>query len=140
AGWRSGPAAGAEPAQPAQPPVAKEEAKPKAPAAAEKSDTPAKPVITIRVLDPDGKSLAGARILTVQSPPWNVLGGTREVGKTDAEGRFGIDEASFGGGPSKPLVAVAEGLAADWIDLGRHPPAGDVTLRLTKPETVRGPG
>lgn len=80
-----------------------------------------------RVLDPEGKPLAGATL--------THRGVT--VATTDAEGRFRFDAVATRPGAERgnQLIASADGFAADWADLSG---TGELTLRLVPKVPIRG--
>jgi RNA polymerase sigma factor (sigma-70 family) len=106
-------------------------------------EAPERLTLSGRVLDPDGKPAAGAKVwLLVQfgiSPRNGV--GPKVVGTTDAEGRFAVDDDGRGRSRnwtgSARLVATADGFGLAWADAAK---AADkpVELRLVKDEPIRG--
>ncbi|MDP6721920.1 MAG: M56 family metallopeptidase, partial [Pirellulaceae bacterium] len=107
----------------------------------------AQPVRTIqgRVLDPNGRPVAGATISVPQMlryPPRSTGDvSLKQKGRTDQEGCFDVRTA-FAGFPSGiktiPVIAYAKGFGAAWQNLSPGEDAEDVTLRLTKDEPIRG--
>jgi protocatechuate 3,4-dioxygenase beta subunit len=101
-----------------------------------------KPTDTIeiagRVLDPDGKPIAGAKLYQAyrvefidrDAPPAPKVRGT-----TGPDGRFHftIPKADLTSAPRTTLqvVAIAKGFGPDWVEI-QKPAAGELTLRLVK--------
>jgi RNA polymerase sigma factor (sigma-70 family) len=119
----------------------------KAPAADGKKEAAAaagKTAAAGRVLGPDGKPVAGAKLyafrLRKAKPESDADVEVVQVGTTDADGRFRVEvPGPFGPAGLLPLGAGAQGLGADWDDLSRHKPGeGEVTLRLVKDLPIRG--
>jgi RNA polymerase sigma factor (sigma-70 family) len=111
---------------PAEPPAAKADDKPQTEPA--KRETMKTVEIHGRILDPDGKPKAGAKLL--------LLGKPQQLGTTAADGRFTIaipKEAKDGN-----LIAQADGFGIDFIDLGKWKPGQVVELRLVKDHLIRG--
>jgi RNA polymerase sigma factor (sigma-70 family) len=130
------------PAQPARaepPPAPKAKpdpgAKPaEAPAEKEKAKTTE---VRGRVLGPDGKPVAGAKIVLPvykKEDDYDVI----EVATTDEEGSFeGKVPAPKEGVPfGRMLVARAAGFGPDWLDLDAVPTESAVTFKLVKAEVV----
>ena len=95
-----------------------------------------------RVLDPDGKPVANAKLYLPQRPKERPQGGgdvtIGQRGITDAEGRFRLDL------PRKelkvrplPLLAAAEGFGLAWAELTAET-RGELTMRLVKDVPIRG--
>jgi RNA polymerase sigma factor (sigma-70 family) len=91
-----------------------------------------------RVLDPDGKPLAGATLFFLptadaedapKAPP--------EEAKSGAEGRFRFTVNRSHLVSGRWLAAIAEGYALDWIDADKLG-AGEITLRLAKDIPITG--
>ena len=82
-----------------------------------------------RVLGPDGKPFAGARLFVVtrgaKKNDLTVQATTRE------DGRFSISVPHSEVGRQAKLVASADGHGPAWIEVGKRP-AGPLTLRLVK--------
>jgi protocatechuate 3,4-dioxygenase beta subunit len=99
-----------------------------------------------RVLDPNGKPVAGARLYLPKPPKGEHRApDERPVERllqatTDADGRFSFrTEPPPAGVEDRPqLVAVADGFAADWVDLKNATPGGELTLRLAADVPVKG--
>jgi RNA polymerase sigma factor (sigma-70 family) len=96
-----------------------------------------------RVLDPDGKPLAGAKLYVAKSGG-DILPGSAVSG---GDGRFhlAVSESDLGkrsAERSPPrVVAVAEGLGCDWADIGSEdsPTGGqELTLRLVRDVPLAG--
>ncbi len=84
------------------------------------------------VLDPDGKPLAGARLL-LRSENAAQKAGTSVRATTDKDGhfRFKATAADFGPHGKTTLAAAAQGFGPDWIEItAEH--RNDLTLRLVK--------
>jgi len=88
-------------------------------------------VLRGRVLSPDGKPLAGAKLL--------LLGGDGEakrLGATEADGRFAVTPPKDHAGGY--LVARADGFGVDFVKLDAIDPKVDVELRAAAELPVRG--
>ncbi|MFO0807829.1 MAG: sigma-70 family RNA polymerase sigma factor [Gemmataceae bacterium] len=114
-----------------QPPEKATPAKP-APAADAKAG-PAKPQaeVTGRVFAPDGKPLAGAKLLLLS---WGDA--AVELGTSDADGRFAVRMPADTG--SSALAAVAEGVGIDFIALHTVTAGSPVELRTVADRPIRG--
>ena len=116
-------------ALPAEPPAAKTEDKPKAASPQRKA---AKTVeIQGRVLDPDGKPKAGAKILLLHED-----GNVRQLGVSRADGSFSVE-------PKEPknsswLLAQSDGFGIDFINLARDKPTKPVELHLVRDHAIHG--
>jgi RNA polymerase sigma factor (sigma-70 family) len=137
--------AGAHALMPAQPSRAEP---PPAPSA--KPAPPAKPAEALaekekekttkvrgRVLGPDGKPVAGAKVVLPiykKEDDYDFV----EVATTDEEGRFEgkVPAPKEGAAAGRILVARAAGFGPDWIDLDAAPPEAVVTFKLVKAEVV----
>ena len=116
---------------------------PKAPPA--KAD-PGKTTIAVRgrVLDPDGKPLANARLYwprLLRMPPRSPDDiTTAQVGSSDAEGRFSVKLQRIDTPSGRPLslLAVADGFGIGWADVRTDVPAGALTVRLARDRPIRG--
>jgi RNA polymerase sigma factor (sigma-70 family) len=108
------------------------------PAAAEPPDDKAGGVeVSGRVVGPDGKSVAGAKLFI-----WDRSGRSpAPQPATDAEGRFRFALPGTSDLGSPDLLAMADGLGLDWLNLGypNHPnDARNLTLRLPPDVPIRG--
>jgi RNA polymerase sigma factor (sigma-70 family) len=97
-----------------------------------------------RVLGPDGMPVASARlywarILKEQPESEDDMTWVRGAG-TGADGRFSFElpKKEVRAERALPLIAVADGLGAGWVELSRDKPTGDLTLRLVKDVPIRG--
>ena len=86
------------------------------------------------MLAPDGKPVAGAKVVRTARKKGDEYDVT-EVATTDAEGRFEgkVPAAKYN---NYSLVARADGLGADWIDLHTTRPGAEVMFKLVKADTV----
>jgi RNA polymerase sigma factor (sigma-70 family) len=86
-----------------------------------------------RVLGPDGKPIPGARLY--------LLGTKRTkpepIATADADGAFRFTAKQADVGFNGRVLAAADGLAPDWLDLGRCG-KGEVTLRLREDVAFTG--
>jgi RNA polymerase sigma factor (sigma-70 family) len=121
----------------AEPPKAKNEpAKTETPQPAAEKTKPERKDATIsgRVLGPDGKPIAGAKLyqpsLKTPEPTSREDIGIVEVGKTDEQGRFEVKFRNES--PRNYLIAHAPGLAVDWIEIER-------SVDFSKPIDLRLP-
>jgi RNA polymerase sigma factor (sigma-70 family) len=98
---------------------------------------------TGRVLDPNGRPVAKAKLVAVQK----VKGGPGSMAianvghtTTDAEGRFTLQlpRKDFKADQQVAVVATAEGFGLAWVELQGPAAPGEVTLRLVKDVPVRG--
>jgi RNA polymerase sigma factor (sigma-70 family) len=114
-------------------------AKPAAPA-----EKTAKGSLTIRgrVLDPDGKPFAGAKLYLVAP---SAGGKTPTVRATSGDdGRFEFSFSSSGTDKTTPdhgtdqIAAVAPGFGCDWASVGDADAGREWTLRLVEDVTIRG--
>ena len=117
------------------------EAGPQTPPPAEQHDTKQKiegQVISGRVLGPNGKPVAGAAINTLDKGDYSKPV-VRELGKTDAAGKFTVTlEPLPPGRPELPmLVAVKAGFGPDWIEVEKQI-TGAVELKLVDDLPVSG--
>jgi RNA polymerase sigma factor (sigma-70 family) len=113
----------------------------KAPAAPPATEPPSRPVrsaskepaieIKGRVLDTEGKPLAGARVFLL--PKQHPTKPDRPVrATTDQQGRFRfpVRAADFGPQDQVVLAAAAKGFGLDWIDVDAKSKSEEITLRL----------
>jgi RNA polymerase sigma factor (sigma-70 family) len=126
---------------PADKPAQVDAPKPQAPAA------PAEETITAsgRVLDPDGKPVAGARLYTFRAragkPPTdeNIEAVARGLSDVDGRFRFDASKAELGttaAGEPMPVLAAADGLGINWVPCGK--PGDELVLRLVKDQPITG--
>jgi protocatechuate 3,4-dioxygenase beta subunit len=118
------------------------------PAARARSQAPAtdskSATVTGRVLDPEGRPMAGARL----SVPYHTKAGytqlDRGISGPDGRFRFTVAESEFRDcSYENPLAilavaAAADGLGFDWLDDGIVSKGGDLTLRLIRDVPIRG--
>ncbi len=113
-------------------------ARPARPVPAAKAD--AARTISGRVVDPDDKPVAGARLLLCwMAPPEKRT--PVEVATTAADGTFrcAIEPPEEGVLENRSLIARAPGFGADWVGVGELAADKPVTLRLVPDDvTVRG--
>jgi RNA polymerase sigma factor (sigma-70 family) len=106
---------------------------PPPPAAPPRAEPPADAAeVSGRVLDPDGKPLAGAKLYLLE--PFRAAKAPTAVrATTDGEGRFRL---ALGDGGGKVLFAAADGYGPAWTsDFGK---SGELTLRLAKDDVPVG--
>jgi RNA polymerase sigma factor (sigma-70 family) len=122
----------AEPSAATSAPQADKPAADNAPAPKDKNVT-----VSGRVLDPDGKPIAGARVLLPGAVWGNSEKGTIAELKSDKDGRFrfSIDPSQLIRGRS--LVATADGYGPDGIDAEKLA-KGEITLRLARDLPIAG--
>ncbi len=113
----------------AEPPAAKADKKPEI--AAPKPEALKTGEILGRVLDPEGKPKAGAKLLMLEEG-----GNIRQLGTTEADGRFRL--AVPKGEKGSHLIAQAEGLGIDFVDFPKGDPKKPLELRLVKDHPIRG--
>lgn len=142
AGVISGAVAGLSEAGPGSMPSAQVAA---APAAEPPRDnSPAKPVeptdgesvaLAGRVLGPDGKPVAGAKLFICHSAGKH----SAPQASADADGRFRfIVGPPPDGNPDRYLLAMADGLGLDWAEITAEAGRDDLTLRLPMDVPIRG--
>jgi RNA polymerase sigma factor (sigma-70 family) len=81
-----------------------------------------------RVLDPEGKPKAGAKLLLLTKDK------LAELGVTDADGRFSIAVPKADG----YLIAQSSASGMEFVDLSQVQPGKPVELRLVKEQVIRG--
>ncbi len=112
-------------AQLAEPPAAKAESRPKT---APPKHSAAKTIdIQGRVLDPEGKPKAGAKLLLLDKDVCT------EVGVTSSDGRFSLSVPKNG-----YLIARTNDAGMDFSGLSQVQPGKPVELRLVKDHVIRG--
>ena len=124
----------AGPPDKAMPAKAAGEAKPEKPALSEQT-------IVGRVLDPDGKPLAGARLFASKrrvDPKADSAADLVRVGEAGADGTFRLTFPPADRRQREYVVAHVPGLGTDWVDLGEMKAGEAVTLRLVKDQTITG--
>jgi RNA polymerase sigma factor (sigma-70 family) len=117
------------PAAPADKPAEK-----KSTATAKEKD---KIVLHGRVLDPEGKPLAGATLFFLPTEGEDDAPGAPEEAKSGAEGRFRFAVVRSHLVHGRCLAAIADGYAFDWIDADKLG-AGEITLRLANDIPITG--
>jgi RNA polymerase sigma factor (sigma-70 family) len=130
-----------------QPPSAPERPAQAGPTAAEKAEGGTL-AVSGRVLGPDGKPVAGARLYWPRVPEEKpkVIDDIeiRQRGVTGADGRFHLElpRTSFQGdlqvAPVLTLVAAADGYGMDWAELPKGNPPAEMTFWLVKDQPIRG--
>ncbi len=106
----------------------------------------AKESVTVggRVLDADGKPVAGARLywprLLREQPQTDDDVTIEARGTTGADGRFRVELPRPGPLAENPvpLIAAADGYGVQWVELPRGARPDELTLRLVKDQPVRG--
>jgi protocatechuate 3,4-dioxygenase beta subunit len=93
-------------------------------------------VLRGRVLGPDDKPVAGAKLYLPRPGELTLA----ERTATDKEGRFQIEwpRSETRSDPKVPLVAAAAGFGLAWVDLSEKEAPGELTLRLVKDVVIRG--
>jgi hypothetical protein len=99
-----------------------------------------------RVLDPEGKPVAGAKLHLprLRADPSSLPGEeiVTQRGITGADGRFKLTlpkkEAQPEGNKPATLIAAAAGFGIDWMELPKEGTPVGLTLRLVKDVPVRG--
>src|SRR5262249_7394941 len=126
-------------------PTVSEDPKPRQESASAEQQAGTDDVIAIqgRVLDPEGKPAAGAKIYVPrrlkERPASQDDIAVIERGVTDKDGRFKLKLPRKDAPPDwrVPLIAGADGLGLDWIELPQKELPGDMTLRLVKDVPIR---
>ena len=93
-----------------------------------------------RVLNADGKPLAGARLYASKrlvDPKADSADGLVHIGAAGADSTFRVTFQAAGR-QREYLVAHAPGLGADWVDLGEAKAGEAVTLKLVKDQPITG--
>jgi RNA polymerase sigma factor (sigma-70 family) len=90
-----------------------------------------------RVLGPDGKPVAGAKVVLPvykKEDDYDVI----DVATTDEAGNFAgkVPAPKEGAVAGRMLVARAAGFGPDWLDIDAVPPESAVTFKLVKAEVV----
>ena len=131
----------AEPPKSDKDPAAKT-GKPASPPVAEKANSEKKEsTITGRVIGPDGKPVAGAKLyqptLKTKEPISRHDLGMIEVGKTDEHGKFEVKQLNQW--PRNYLIAYLPGLAVDWLEIEQGVDLSKpIELRLPKEVPITG--
>jgi RNA polymerase sigma factor (sigma-70 family) len=127
--------------KPAQAPVAKGADTPMKPSPVEKPEAETTVSVRGRVLGPDGKPVAGAKLYLGYTGPKDMKYPVRATTGDDGRFKFTVEKSELDqvdiDHPTIQVMAVAEGHGCDWGAVG---PAGEeLTLRLVKdlPITVR---
>ncbi len=84
-----------------------------------------------RVLDPDGKPRAGAKLLLLEEN-----GNPRQLGTTEADGQFHVIVPNDAKGSH--LLAQAEGFGIDFVDFPRGDAKEPIEFRLVKDRAIHG--
>jgi RNA polymerase sigma factor (sigma-70 family) len=116
-------------AQAAEPPAVKSDEKLQT--TSPKRETMKNKEIEGRVLDPNGKPKAGAKILLLGEDDK-----LQQLGETTAEGRFAV--ALPQGTKGRFLIAQAEGSGIDLLPITKSDPKKPIELRLVKDQAIRG--
>jgi RNA polymerase sigma factor (sigma-70 family) len=117
--------------QSAEQPAAKEDNKPKV--AASKHDAAKTMEIEGRVIAPDGKPRAGAKLALLSQD------GVRQIGVTAKDGRFAVVVPKERKGEWPPaLLAHCGDTGLDFVSLAGEDEAKPVELRLVKDQAIRG--
>ena len=92
-----------------------------------------------RVVDPDGKPVAGAEILLGLAIAQDEQGGTRRVAASGPDGRFevavprmALDRSEHTGGDPPVLAALIPGFGPDWIKLTSKGARDELNIRLRR--------
>jgi protocatechuate 3,4-dioxygenase beta subunit len=93
-----------------------------------------------RVLDPEGKPVAGAKLFLAQPTPDGPAPSPRATSGPDGRFRFAVAKAELEKGAAEEsppqMMAVAEGHGCDWVKLGAA--EVELTLRLVRDVPIRG--
>ncbi|HKB37569.1 MAG TPA: carboxypeptidase-like regulatory domain-containing protein, partial [Gemmataceae bacterium] len=93
-----------------------------------------------KVLDPDGKPLAGAKLYLGQAGAKNVASTVRATSGDDGRFAFTLTRSEYdatqAGGPNYQVMAIAGGRGCDWVRVGAA--KEELTLLLVKDMAVRG--
>jgi RNA polymerase sigma factor (sigma-70 family) len=125
----------------------REDNKPVAKASAEKpTEGPVPRSVSGRVVDPDGKPVAGAKlfapVITTDTPLSPDALELRAIGTADGEGRFSVSvPPPFKDAPWSYAIAYAPGFGVSWVELDRNKPGAplrDQTMRLAKDLPISG--
>ncbi len=84
-----------------------------------------------RVLDPDSKPKAGAKLLMLEEG-----GKIRQLGTTEADGQFHVPVPKDAKGSY--LIAQAEGFGFDFVNFPNGEPKKPIEFRLVKDHAIRG--
>jgi RNA polymerase sigma factor (sigma-70 family) len=135
--WMSHGMTATMPGQPAQSPAARAEDKPPSAFARGSTNPPTARTLEIqgRVLDPEGKAKAEARLSLLE-----MKGRVKQLGVTGADGRFRVRvaERTAKSRDYSWLVAQADGTALDFLELFQWKAEKPVELRLAKDHPIRG--
>ncbi|HJZ93359.1 MAG TPA: sigma-70 family RNA polymerase sigma factor [Gemmataceae bacterium] len=103
----------------------------KGPAAKPAPDASKTVTFSGRVLDPSGKPQSGAKLVLLG---W--IGETKDLGTTGSDGRFKVQVPA----DLRPLdlVARADGVGIDFVELRRADPKEEIELHMVKDNAVRG--
>jgi RNA polymerase sigma factor (sigma-70 family) len=123
-----------------QAPKSRDDKKPGEPAKGEPKDTIE---VSGRVLTPDGKPAAGAKLYApkfkkdIPTSPQDIA--VEQVGTTDAEGRFRATLPALKASVGRTyLIAYADGFGVDFIELNDKTRADDLTLKFVKDQPITG--
>jgi RNA polymerase sigma factor (sigma-70 family) len=145
-GWRSLTPAASQPPRATEQGAGERKADRKKSPGAEKAAAPKDQGSNIqvsgRVLSPEGKPVAGARLFVPRLrraepvTPEDVF--LAQVGTTDEKGQFQVEIAPPKGRLRHYLMAQVPGFGVDWIELGKIDPGKEQTLHLEKEEPISG--
>jgi RNA polymerase sigma factor (sigma-70 family) len=105
------------------------------PAAKAKAEGEARVEVRGRVLGPDGKPVAGAKLYLGESSPGGPAPAEQAKSGPDGRFRFTVPRSALEKSPCQ-VMAVATGHGCDWVAVG--PAKAELTLRLVKDVPVRG--